>query len=341
MSKNAEISARSPRHYPGSIELKEGTGPITAMCPCGSFLEIFKVDRTFRIQTPESVDPEETNPNAPWVSTPVSNYGSANLTVARVLLQSKEMLSSASFDGTVDKEAVLQHMHSCKEVLLACETLSDRVTSGISKLTNQIEERGIPRDNGGRGFNPFPHVEGLELDCGAFLVQINRAVKLVCELPTLFFDLERPDSNFDHLATRLAKHVGEDTPLTRFVRAHADRVRYIAELRNYHEHPREIRTVIKNFHALPSGDICEPTWQMVGEPGSQAMSVKEEIVAATEFVRSLAEVLFLHLLMHQLVDDFPFIVTEIEESERDSAVPIRYRLALDFSQIHVSSAPYG
>lgn len=65
-----------PRHSAGSMELKEGTGPITAAFSCGSFLEIYKQDITFRIRTPEAIDPEELNPNAPWVASPVANVGS-------------------------------------------------------------------------------------------------------------------------------------------------------------------------------------------------------------------------------------------------------------------------
>jgi hypothetical protein len=55
-----------PRDTGGSIEITEGTGPIPAMISTGELLEIFKVDKTFRVATPESIDPERTNPNAPF-----------------------------------------------------------------------------------------------------------------------------------------------------------------------------------------------------------------------------------------------------------------------------------
>jgi hypothetical protein len=76
-----------PRHAAGSFELKEGTGPITTMCPCGQFMEIYKIDKTFRVQSPKSIDPEGINPNALWVTTPVSDVGSKNPIVSRILLQ--------------------------------------------------------------------------------------------------------------------------------------------------------------------------------------------------------------------------------------------------------------
>src|SRR5256885_2142638 len=97
-----------PRHAAGSFELKEGTGPITAMCSCGSFLEIYKTDKTFRVQSPEGIDPEQTNPNALWVTTPVSDVGSQNPIISRILLQNNEILQGACFQHEVDKKEIIQ-----------------------------------------------------------------------------------------------------------------------------------------------------------------------------------------------------------------------------------------
>jgi hypothetical protein len=57
-----------PRDAGGSIEITEGTGPIRAMVSTGELLELYKVDKTFRVATPETIDPERTNPNAPFYS---------------------------------------------------------------------------------------------------------------------------------------------------------------------------------------------------------------------------------------------------------------------------------
>ena len=43
------------------------------MQSCGEFLEMYKVDKTFRVKSPESIDPEETNPNAMWVTSPTDD----------------------------------------------------------------------------------------------------------------------------------------------------------------------------------------------------------------------------------------------------------------------------
>jgi hypothetical protein len=49
-----------PRHRTGKMDLIGGTGPITQMSGVYDFMEVDKTDQTFRVQTPEDIDPEET-----------------------------------------------------------------------------------------------------------------------------------------------------------------------------------------------------------------------------------------------------------------------------------------
>ncbi|MBV7569648.1 hypothetical protein [Pseudomonas sp. PDM27] len=340
MSETPRTNKNLPRHGPGSMELQGGTGPITTMCSCGSFLEIYKQDKTFRIQAPESIDPDETNPDAPWVASPVADVGSSNLTVARVLLQAREMLEAAIFDEELDREAVILHLHSCKETLLACERLATRLAERIDEIIKQITEQGIAKDNRGRGLNPFPQVQDLDLDCGAFLIQANRVIKLVCELPALFIKLGKTDSNFDHLSKRLSDVLGEASPASSFVRENSDGVRYLIELRNFHEHPppkkkKKTRTVIENFRVLPNGQIQTPAWHLEGQETSTPRPIKEEATRIVEFIRDTAEAMFIHLLMHRISKKLPYYIIEVPSNEVISTLPSRYRLSIDITKTRV------
>ena len=327
-----------PRHAAGSAELIGGTGPITGMCSMGSFLEMYKQDKTFHIRTPESVDPEETNPNAPWVTSSVADVGSSSLSVARVLLQSRGMLDAAMIDEPFDKTAALFSLHSCKEALVSCEILAERVRGSILDITRQINNNGIPRDNQGRGLNPFPQVANLQLDCGAFLVHINRAIKIVCELPMLFLALDRKDSNFNHLGRRLSDAIGTNEPLTEFVRSNSESVKYLIDLRNFHEHPGATRTIIHNFRVLPNGQIQVPTWEMIGEITTSAQPVDLELSAAIDFARDIAEAMFIHLLLRRLSPAFPYYIEQVDDGKIDPALPIRYRLSIDFSRLQMRAS---
>jgi hypothetical protein len=320
------------RHLGGSVELKEGTGQLTAMCACGDFLEMYKADKTFRVKTPESIDPDETNPNCPWIASPVSDVGSSSPIVARVLLQGRQILESAALEVNVDKEAVVMKLHACKECLVVCENVSRIVVGHIERIINEINAKGVPVGGAGRVLNPFPQVPNLEADCGIFLVQANRAIKLICELPSLFLPIKKLDTNFDHLSKTLDKPIGSNTPLTVFVKSNAAAVCHLVNLRNFHEHPRELKTVIENFLFLPEGKVQVPTWYVSDQA---PMPIKEEMPIFTQFIVQLAEVMLIHLVMQTISKKWPFIVIQVPDSEVDPAVPIRYRLSLDLSKLSI------
>lgn len=320
-----------PRHSAGSFELIEGTGPITDMQSCGEFLEIYKVDKTFRLRSPESIDPEETNPNAPFIASPVDDVGSGSPIVARVLLQSRDILKAAVFDSEVDKEAVILLLHQCKEALVACDKIATKIAQQVEKTVEVIKSQGIETDNHGRGFNPFPHIRDLDLDCGAFLIQANRAIKCVCEIPGMFFSLSRTDSNFDYLAKRLESEASKPEPLTQFVRDNSENVRYLIKLRNYHEHPRERKTIISNFTLAPDSKIQLPMWNLSGEP---PWPIHEEMNSAITILTEIAEVILIHVVMASVSKKLPFIIEKIEDSKIDPSNPKRYRLSIDVNQLH-------
>ncbi len=304
------------------------------MCPCGEFLEIYKIDKTFRVKTPNSIDPDRTNPNALWTNSPVSDVGSSNPIIARVLLQSYEILHAASFTSNVDKVAVTIHLHSCKEALVAAELAAKRVIHQIDEITDMIKKNGISKDNLGRGLNPFPQVQNLEMDCGTFLIHTNRAVKAICEFPQFFLSLDRLDSNFEHLAKRLEASLGSDSLLTNYVKLNISDITYLIDLRNFHEHPKKARsTIIDNFRLMPDLTIRSPHWYLSdGEPHA----IREEMIVYTEYLTQVAESMLIHLVMLSVNKNLPYFIVTIADDKIDDIKPIRYKLSLDVHRMGFS-----
>ncbi len=73
------------------------------MQPCGKFLEIYKIDKTFRVKSLESIDPEETNPNAMWITLLTDEVEIGKPIVAIGFLQNCEMLNAAIFERGIKK----------------------------------------------------------------------------------------------------------------------------------------------------------------------------------------------------------------------------------------------
>lgn len=323
------VKSKLPRDSAGHLNLQGGTGGITGMCSCGEFLEVYKEDMTFRIKTPESIDPGRTNPNAPMVAAISDNVGSSSPVVARVLLQGRDILKMGGLDREIDQEAVVQALHACKENLIVCERTAQRVALGVKKIVEEIETSGIKRDSGGRALNPFPQVLELEAEATAFLIHGKRAIQAICRLPSMFLPVPAKDNNFEALGRTLASSVGADASVTQFVQANAAGVRYIIDLRNYQEHPDAKHTIIDNFAVMADGSISEPMWYVAGDT---PRPIGEEMLAAVNFLVEMAEAMLIHLVMHVIDKRIPFFIEEIDATQLNPNMPIKYRLSIDVSK---------
>lgn len=322
-----------PRDEAGSIELREGTGPIVSMCPCDGFLEIYKQDTTFRFQTPEDIDPERTNPNAPFAAAVTDSVGSANPIIARVLLQGREIVQTALFVDPVDKQAVILTLHQIKEALVACYKASIAVESGVENVIKQLGANGLQSAGRGRVLPSVPQVADLENHTTQFLISAKRTIKSICDLVPLFVQLDRSDSNFDHLGNRLARILGEVDPLTIFVREYANVSRYLIELRNSQEHPRPEKTTrIENFRIQADGSLREPVWYVTGE---SPRSIHLEMPAAVDRLIEMAEWALIHLVDYRLDSKWPWVLEHVPDAQIDSSCPIRYRLTMDTAELNL------
>ncbi len=329
MSEAPTPLTRLPRDSAGSLDLDGGTGGITAMCSCGEFLEVYKQDVTFRIKTPETIDPGRTNPHAPFVAAVADTVGSSSPAVARVLLQGRDIVEAVIFERQVDKAGVVQALHSCKEAIVACEKVALRVGVSVDAIIEEIRTGGVKRDRGG-ALNPFPQVIDLDSDTTAFLINAKRAIQLICRLPATILGVPPKDSNFDHLANTLEASVGKDAAVTHFVRKNAPAVRYLIELRNWQEHPNAKRTVVANFSVAPDGSLTPPTWHVTGEA---PQPVRDEMFAGVDFLVDIAEAMLIHLVMHAADKRIPFIIVQVDPAHADPALPMRYRLSIDPSRL--------
>lgn len=321
---------RLPRDAAGYLDLNEGTGGIIAMCSCDGFLEVYKQDLTYRIQTPQTIDPDRVNPHTPFVAAVTDNVGSSNSIVARVLLQGLEILNGAVFDRAIDKEAVVRELHAIKEALVACHKVAERVVSHVARVVDDGEKHGIPGDDRG-SLNPFPQVPDLEADTTTLLIHAKRSIRRISQLPSIFFSIPR-DSDFDHLLKRLEK-VAAAGAMMKFVRDNAPGIRYLSELRNCQEHPKKGRhTMIDNFKLLPDGTVAVPMWYVSGET---PRPIAGEMRKAIEFLIMMAEAMLIHLVMACVMKNFPFIIQPIEPVNPTN--PMKYRISIDVKQLNLKS----
>lgn len=322
-----------PRHQAGQVDLKGGTGGITGTYGLDKYLEIYKIDHTFRIQTPESLDPDETVPDMPWVVSEAPGIGSGNPIVARVFIQSAEALKQKTFKRKTNEKKLLMLMHSCKENLLICEKAYNALLSEYEQILKRIKHEGIERD--GKALNPFPQINDLNLHVIVFLAALKKTLQTIAHVFSEFYEKNITNPRFDKIITCLKQQEPQNTPYIEFLEYNQETITNLLDLRNYQEHPSDKKkTTILNFRLSPKG-ILSPSWNVTGKPESPII---EEMKAIIDFMIHFAETNFFFCLLGNLGGWIPWNLVEIPPENRNKECPIRYSLEIDMSQLHTKSS---
>lgn len=333
-----------PRHQAGHVALKGGTGGITGMYGLDNYLETYKIDRTFRIQTPDSLDPDETVSDMPWVVSEVPGIGSGHPIVARVFIQSAEAIRQKTFKRKTDEKKLLMLMHSCKEDLLICEKAHNELLSEYEHILRKIAKEGIERD--GKALNPFPQIHDLSSRVTVFLTALKRSFQSIARVFGEFYEKNITNPRFDKIISYLKQQKPEYKPYMDFFTCTQGDVTNLLDLRNYQEHPTDDKkTVIYNFRVTPKG-IRPPSWHVTGRPESP---IVEDMKATINFMIQFAETNFFYCLLDNLSGWIPWRLVEIPPENRNMNCPIRYSLEIDMSQLQRKSSnviehgdsPYG
>jgi hypothetical protein len=323
-----------PRDSAGSFTLPPGgTGPIIETCSLPDRLEMYTIDATFMIQTPDTVDPLRTNPNALWVNAKIDDVGSASPAVSRTFIMASQVLKAADFEPPLDSSSVLVQMHRIKGSLVLCERVAAQYTLALQAELDAVEATGYRLDSGGRALERFPVLNDLEHQATTFLINAKRAVQEVCALICLFWTLDKQHSKFHLLAKDVERRLGSDNQFVKFLNGCADGVTRVVELRNFQEHgTSEKRLHVENFRLMPSNQIRAPVWFIDGE---NPRDIASDMTSISSFLISLAEGVFVGCVDQRLSRRFPLCFELIETP--DPKVPVRFRLTIDSSKLVLPS----
>lgn len=323
-----------PRDAAGSFTLPSDRGdPIADMCSLGDRLEIYTASETFMVQTPETIDPNRTNPNAPWVNAKTHDVGSASPYVARTFIMASDMLNHRGHPSSEeDRIGALRTMHTIKETLLQCANAVSTFSRARVAEEAAVAQSGFKRDPGGRALARFPVVPELDAKVTAFLIPARRCVTEICQLTGHFFVLKQVHSNLEYLLSKeLIPQLGNDNPLVQFGASYVSFTGSILDMRNGQEHSatmRGRRLAIFNFSHRPDGSLARPAWKLDGDDASD---IEADMTVILENLLTLAEGMFV-ACFDQTKPSFPPFVVEAVNAP-DPNRPVRYRLGFDASRL--------
>jgi hypothetical protein len=320
-----ETSKKYPRDSAGYVDLEGGTGPITQMCPAGDFLEVYKIDKTFRIHTPEKLDPERKDPIMSFVVTSIDGIGSKHPIVARVFIQSSEALKNSPLRKEINKDQIVILSHNCKELLISCEKAYLEFLQKYEECIKQFEEGKVRK---ARNVVPsFPSIDNLDHITAVFLSNAKKIIEGGAKIINEFFQTSFNGPRFDVIIKWAEKNHGDKEEFVKFLESVNENLKYVTDLRNHQEHPQKNKkTHINNFRLLPHQQIGTPSWHLTG---SKEVDIRSDMQNIIPFLMQFFEVLLFNCIMINLNTAFPYKVTEIPEDKRDENCPIRYKLEID------------
>ena len=324
-----KFNEKAPRYQAGHVELREGVGPVTRMCPIGDFLEVYKVDRTFRIYAPESLDPNETNPNMSWTATCTSKVGSGNLIVSRVFIQPHEALKDVTLKKGIDKKDIIKQLHRSKELLLSAESAYEDIVSQRNYWEGKLSSGEIKKK--GNIYIPFPIIENLVSNVSVFLSNTKNFIQTHTDIFNEFYHTSFNGPRFDVIIKWCKKNLSAEDGFIRFLEEQNGILKYITDLRNAQEHPKEDSYLtIENFKLTPDNQICTPRWFLSAE---NPTDICLDMQAIIRFLIEFSEVFILFCLSANLNTWLPYRVLEISEKNRDAVCPIRFVLEIDPDEV--------
>jgi hypothetical protein len=131
-----------PRDAAGSFSLPPEAGKIKRMVGLDAAMEFYTVHATYRVKSPDRINPSRTIPNMPWSQSAHASEGASNPIVARIFLQSLDALNNWPLrNGNI--ETIKRNLHACKEEAIICEGAYKKLSRDMMPPLNELKSANL------------------------------------------------------------------------------------------------------------------------------------------------------------------------------------------------------
>jgi len=257
----------------------------------------------------------------------LSNYGTSTPAVARTLPQGSDLLGFFNC-AEAQKDQCKTVLLDLSRHLVRCVEVCDRVKAEVEASAEKIAKEGLSTQSQGRVVN-LPSVPDITSQAEAFLQSAKLAIRETARLTEPFFN-EKRDHRYHKFASWAEAKFGNNDLLFQTSRAWEPWVSEVVAMRNAVDHPNDGprgKLIVKNFHLDPASavpTVLEPVWNLTGEPEGKILEQMQNIIEGA--IRLGEDVLV--ALFHKHRPQFPLVVYEIPEAERNPEMPKRLRVGL-------------
>ncbi len=270
-----------------------------------------------------------------YVVTKTSDHGTSNPIVARLSVQSRQLMEPFSISEE-KKKRVWGILHDkVQHQLLSCYDIWNQILSRENEIVAKIEETGIQTQSHGR-VATIDQIENLKHLASSFLYSAKSALRdikfMICEFyetDAEIIKIKAKDLNYKSLKEWTKKKFSEENEFTKLVLEDFDLwIDEVYSKRNAIEHPggHSGHLEISNFTAVQNPESKEwkgvfPQWQRNQD---QPSPITRDMQITIENILDFSEDVLVHCLSkgNSMI---PVVIYEIQKENRDSECPIRLR----------------
>ena len=262
----------------------------------------------------------------------VSDHGTANPIVARLSMQTHELIQFCSIEKELKNKVFELYHDRIQPRVLTCDEIAQEISSEILAIAEELNEKGFDTQSHGRIIE-VPHLIRLEPRVEQYLYSYKSALRELSAIFNYFFDTNFNEARFDKILKWSESYFGEENELSRLLKEdHRLWIQKVVAMRNAIEHPGGYSGYlhIHNFELLPEDHseypkVIEPTWHLNDEP---AVSIAKDLLTNTDNLLTFCEDMLVVCMVNKGTPSMLRIV-EIPESERNNSAPIRLRMVLN------------
>lgn len=273
-----------------------------------------------------------------FVVTKTSEHGTKNPIVARLSVQSSQLMDAFSLTKEKKKEIWSILHDKVQKQLLACYDTWDEIALREVQIVRKVEEEGIETQSHGR-VATIDTIERLEQSAHAFLYSAKSSLRDIKSMICEFFVESRrkrrelEDGNYGMLKDWAEGRFRRSDPLTELIAE--DLKLWIDEVfskRNAVDHPGGSSGILQvsNFSAVQDPETKNwkgvlPTW---ARNQDQPSAITRDMLITIENILCFSEDILVQCLL-KCGSMVPVVFYEIQEEDRDPNCPMRLRVTID------------
>ena len=269
----------------------------------------------------------------PFVFTKISNYGAAHPIVARLSIQTSELIKWSTLNEDERKRVIIIYHDNLQARLLRCCEILGRLEAARDKTLSEFETQIQSDDPRTRS---FPHIIGLQQECENFLYEVKNYLRDFLGVAEVFFGISLPEASQifrtpkgkggDNLISWSTREFGSDDELTALLQSDRPWIERLVYMRNSIEHPNGPfgPLFINNYEYRSDGMIAPPVWYKEGDdPTDVFLDMESTIENLLLFAEDLLVVFIKKRLSFKQI-----VFIQIAEEDRRKECPQRLTVQL-------------